>query len=96
VRNPAFFSSAAVYQAVVEYARLLSLAFCDDMFHPYSALQLVPMPLLKMQREEVRKTLVPRILSCVGTFRLSRSEAEARVRLALELEFEEQVQSQRK
>ena len=91
-----FFSSTAVCQAVVEYARLLSLAFRDDMFYSYSDLRLVPMPLLKMQREEIRKTMVPRILSCVGAFHLSRSEAEARVRLALELEFEEQMQSQRR
>lgn len=91
-----FFSSAAICQAVLEYARLLSLAFRDDMFYSYSDLQLVPMPSLKMQREEVRKTLVPRILSCVSASRISRSEAEARVRLALELEFEEQVQSQRR
>jgi hypothetical protein len=91
-----FFSSADICQAVVDYARLLSLALRDDMFYPYSYLQLVPMPLLKMQREEVRKTLVPRVLSCARTYNLSRSEAEARVRLALELEFEEQVQSQRR
>lgn len=92
--QPGFFTNDVTSQAVVEYAYLLALAFSDDLFQPYSQLHLMPMPPLKKQREEIRETLMYRIMSLARTDGLSRPEAAARVRSLLEKEFEERVQSQ--
>ena len=91
--QPGFFINETSCQAVVEYARLLALAFSDDAFHPYSRLHLMPMPPLKEQHEEIRETLMYRIMSLARTDGLSRLEAAARVRSILEQEFEDRVQS---
>ncbi len=92
--QPGFFTSEAACQAVVEYARLLALAFSDDTFHSYSRLHLMPMPPLKKQREEIRETLMHRIMSLARASGLSRQEAAAQVHMLLEQEFEERMQSQ--
>lgn len=92
--RPGFFANEAACQAVVEYAHLLALAFSDDTFHPYSRLHLIPMPSLKIQREEIRETLMSRIMSLARAAGLSRPEAAAQVHRLLEQEFEERMQSQ--
>lgn len=91
--QPGFFTNDVTCQAVVEYAHLLALAFSDDAFQSYSRLHLMPMPSLKMQREEIRQTLMYRIMSLARTAGLSRPEAAARVRSILEQEFEERMQT---
>ena len=91
--QPGFFTNDLANQAVVEYANLLALAFSDDAFHSYAQLRLAPMPPLKQQREEIRETLMYRIMTLARTAGLSRSEAATRVQGILEQEFEERVQS---
>lgn len=91
--QPGFFTNGVASQAVVEYAHLLALAFSDDAFHSYAQLRLVPMPPLKQQREEIRETLMYRILTLARTAGLSRQEAAAEVRSMLEQEFEGRMQS---
>ncbi|MEO8974061.1 MAG: GAF domain-containing protein [Ktedonobacteraceae bacterium] len=91
--QPDFFASDIACQAVAEYAHLLALAFGDDAFHPYSRLHLMPMPPLKKQREEIRETLMYRIISLARTSGLSRSDAAAQVHSTFEQEFEERMQS---
>ncbi|MHB8600394.1 MAG: GAF domain-containing protein [Ktedonobacteraceae bacterium] len=93
--QPGFFTNDVTCQAVVEYAYLLALAFSGDSFQPYSQLHLMPMPPLKKQREEIRETLMYRIMSLARTAGLSRPEAATRIRSILEQEFEERMQSQR-
>src|SRR5579863_3722957 len=89
-----FFANDAACEAVVEYARLLALAFSDDAFHSYTQLRLMPMPPIMQQREEIRETLMYRILSLARTAGLSRPEAAAQVRSIFEQEFEERMHSQ--
>lgn len=91
--QPGFFTNDIASQAVVEYAHLLALAFSDDAFHPYAQLRLVPMPPLKQQREEIRETLMNRIMALARTDGLSRPEAASKVQGILEQEFEERMQS---
>jgi hypothetical protein len=87
--QPGFFANPIACQAVVEYAQLLSLAFPEDDFHPFSMLNLRPMPDLKWQRAEIGRTYVNRIITCARKLRISRQEAEIHVRADVEAEFEE-------
>ena len=87
--QPDFFSNPIACQAVIEYAQLLSLAFHEEEFYPFSALSLRPMPDLKWQRAEVGRSYVNRIISNARKMGVSRQEAEVCVRSDMELEFEE-------
>jgi hypothetical protein len=87
--QPGFFANAVACQAVVEYAQLLSLAFPEDDFQPFSMLNLRPMPDLKWQRAEISHSYVNRIIACARKLRISRQEAEIHVRADMEAEFEE-------
>lgn len=84
-----FFTDPIACQSVLEYAQLLSLAFRGSDFYPFSLLNLVPMPDLKWQREEVGRTYVNRIMACARKLDISRQEAEQHVRADMEAEFEE-------
>lgn len=84
-----FFTDQVAYQAVLEYAQLLALAFRGSDFYPFSLLNLVPMPNLKWQRAEVSRTYVNRIMTCARKLDISRQEAERHVRADMEAEFEE-------
>jgi hypothetical protein len=87
--QPGFFSNPIACQAVIEYAQLLSLAFHEEEFYPFSALSLRPMPDLKWQRAEVGRSYLNRIINYAHKMGISRQEAEVRVRSDMELEFEE-------
>ena len=87
--QPGFFANPIACQAVVEYAQLLSLAFPEDEFHPFSILNLRPMPDLKWQRAEISRTYINRIIACARRLKISRQEAELHVRADVEAEFEE-------
>ena len=88
-----FFADPVAYQAVLEYAQLLSLAFRGRDFYPFSLLNLVPMPDLKWQRTEVGRSYVNRIMTCARRLDISRQEAEQHVRAEMEAEFEELARS---
>lgn len=94
--QPNFFVNPIASQAVVEYAQLLSLAFHEEEFYPFSMLSLRPMPDLKWQRAEVSRSYVNRIISFARKMGISRQEAELRVRLDMEMEFEEIARFQHK
>ncbi len=87
--QPDFFRNPIACQAVIEYAQLLSLAFHEEEFYPFSALSLRPMPNLKWQRAEVGRSYVNRIINYARKMGISRQKAEVRVRSDMELEFEE-------
>lgn len=86
--QPDFFMDQAVCRSVVEYARLLTLAFNDRDFYPCSQIHLRPMPDLKWQREEMSRVYVSRVVACASKGNLSLLEAEEYVRRELEEEFE--------
>ena len=88
-RRPDFFANAIVCQAALEYAQLLSLAFLEAEFVPFTLLNLVPMPELRWQRAEVGDSYIQRIITCARKFGISRQDAEQRVRIDMEAEFEE-------
>ena len=90
--QPGFFADPVAYQAVLEYAQLLSLAFRESDFYQFSLLNLVPMPSLKWQRTEVGSSYVNRIMVCARKRDISRQEAEQQVRVDMETEFEELAQ----
>jgi hypothetical protein len=87
--QPDFFADPLAREAVVEYAQLLSLAFPEEDFYPFSMLHLRPMPDLKWQRAELSRSYINRIITCARKLRISRQEAEIRVRADMEVEFEE-------
>ncbi|TMD61715.1 MAG: helix-turn-helix transcriptional regulator [Chloroflexi bacterium] len=91
-----FFNNPIACQAVIEYAKLLSLAFPEKDFYPFSLLNLRPMPDLKWQRAEISQSYVQRIMTYARKMGISRQEAEAYVRRDMEAEFEEigQIQLQ--
>lgn len=91
-----FFNNPIACQAVIEYAKLLSLAFPEKDFYPFSLLNLRPMPDLRWQREEISQSYVKRIMTYARKMGISRQEAEAYVRRDMEAEFEEigQIQLQ--
>jgi hypothetical protein len=76
-------------EAVLEYAQLLSLAFPEEDFYPFSMLNLRPMPDLKWQRAEISRSYVNRVITCVRKLEISRQDAEIHVRAEMEAEFEE-------
>lgn len=86
--QPYFFKNPIVQQAVVEYARLLALALCDVDFQSSSFLNFRPMPDLKWQRAEIRRSYVNRVVTVARTYGLARQEAEQYVIRDMELEFE--------
>jgi DNA-binding phage protein len=83
-----FFDDPMARKAVDEYAHLLAIALLDKNFYPYSTLSLRPMPPLTWQREQIAASYVQKILTYVGKYAISRTEAELRVSRELELEFE--------
>ncbi len=87
--QPRFFSHPIACQAVIEYAQLLSLAFHEQEFNPFSHLNLRPMPDLKWQRAEISHSYVSRIIVYAHRKGISRQEAELLVRRDMEAEFEE-------
>ncbi|HLZ80680.1 MAG TPA: hypothetical protein VKP04_03550 [Ktedonobacteraceae bacterium] len=87
--QPHFFIHPLACQAVIEYAQLLSLAFCENDFLPFSRLSLRPMPDLKWQRAEISQSYVRRIMAYARQKGISRHEAELLVRRDMEVEFEE-------
>lgn len=87
--QPAFFAHPVASRTVAEYAKLLSLAFPDNEFYPFSLLNLRPMPDLKWQREEISRSYVNRIIAYARKMEISRPEAEIYMRAHLESEFEE-------
>ena len=84
-----FFADLLACQAVIEYAQLLSLAFHEKDFHPFSLLNLRPMPDLNWQRMEISRSYVNRIVTYARKMDISRQEAEFHVRRDMESEFEE-------
>ena len=84
-----FFANPIACQAVIEYAQLLSLAFSEQAFYPFSLLNLRPMPDLKWQRAEISQSYVNRIITYARNMDISRQEAELLVRRDMETEFEE-------
>src|SRR5205807_3026246 len=62
--QPDFFADPQAREAVVEYAQLLSLAFPEEDFYPFSTLHLRPMPDLKWQRAELSRSYINRIITC--------------------------------
>jgi len=87
-RQPDFFINLIASQAVLEYTQLLSLAFREEEFVPFSQLNLVPMPELKWQHAEVGHSYINRIIPCARKFDISRQDAEQLVRIDMEAEFE--------
>jgi len=87
--QPDFFADPLACEAVLEYAQLLSLAFPEEDFYPFSLLNLRPMPDLKWQRAEISHSYVNRVISGVRKLGISRQEAEIHVRVDMEAEFEE-------
>jgi hypothetical protein len=87
--QPDFFADPLAREAVLEYAQMLSLAFPEEDFYPFSMLHLRPMPDLKWQRAELSRSYINRIITCARKLRISRQEAEIRVRADMEVEFEE-------
>jgi hypothetical protein len=87
--QPRFFIHPIACQAVIMYAQLLSLAFREKEFLPFSRLSLRPMPDLKWQREEISQSYVRRIMACAMQKGIARQEAELLVRRDMEAEFEE-------
>lgn len=87
--QPDFFADPVACEAVLEYAQVLSLAFPEEDFYPFSSLNLRPMPDLKWQRTEISHSYINRVISCVRKLEISRQEAEIRVRVDMEAEFEE-------
>ncbi len=96
--EPGFFNNPIASQAVIEFAKLLSLAFPEKDFYPFSLLKLRPMPGLKWQRAEISQSYVKRIMTYARKMGISRQEAEAYVRRDMEAEFEEigQIQLQQR
>ncbi len=96
--EPGFFNNPIASQAVIEYAKLLSLAFPEKDFYPFSLLKLRPMPGLKWQRAEISQSYVKHIMTYARKMGISRQEAEAYVRRDMEAEFEEigQIQLQQR
>jgi len=84
-----FFANPITCQAVIEYAQLLSLAFREKDFYPFSLLNLRPMPDLTWQRAEISRSYVNRIVAYARKMGISRQEAEFHVRRDMESEFEE-------
>src|SRR2546421_176187 len=74
------FNNPIACQAVIEYAKLLSLAFPEKDFYPFSLLNLRPMPDLKWQRAEISQSYVKRIMAHARKMSISRQEAETYVR----------------
>jgi hypothetical protein len=91
---PGFFHNQIARQSVIEYAQLLSLAFPDDEFKPFTLLNLRPLPSISWQRAEISHSYVNRTISCARQHQLTRNEAELLVRVELELEFEQLVHAQ--
>lgn len=91
--QPRFFANSITRQCIVEYARLLSLAFRDDEFKPFSSLNLKPMPAVSWQRMEIVRSYIPRVIAGALQRGLSRHEAEMVVRGEMEMEFEELVRT---
>ena len=87
--QPDFFSDPLACEAVLEYAQLLSLAFLEEDFYPFSMLNLRPMPDLKWQRAEISRSYVNSVIACGHKLKISRQEAEIHVRADMEAEFEE-------
>lgn len=87
-RQPDFFINPVASQAVLEYTQLLSLAFREEEFVPFSQLNLVPMPELKWQHAEVAHSYINRIILCARKSGISRQDAEQLVRIEMEAEFE--------
>src|SRR5256885_4334102 len=87
--QPDFFADPLACEAVLEYAQLLSLAFPEEDFYPFSMLNLRPMPDLKWQRAEISRSYVNRVITCVRKLEISRQDAEIHVRAEMEAEFEE-------
>jgi len=86
--QPGFFMDQALCKAVVEYARLLTLAFNDRDFYPCSQIQLKPMPDLRWQRAEMSRLYVSRVVACASKENLPLAEAEEFVLREMEEEFE--------
>lgn len=87
--QPNFFNDPIAHQTIVEYARLLALALRDADFQPPSLLNFRPMPDLKWQRAEIRRSYVNRIVTTARKYGISRQEVEQRVIQDMELEFED-------
>lgn len=85
---PDFFEEDASCQAVIEYANLLAVGLKESDFSPSALLNLVPMPDLHWQREEIRRNYRNRVSLCARKYQLSLPEADARVRCDMEEEFE--------
>jgi len=86
--QPGFFMDQALCQSVVEYARLLTLAFNDRDFYPCSQVHLKPMPDLQWQRAEMSRLYVSRVVACASKENLPLPEAEEYVLREMEEEFE--------
>ncbi len=86
--QPHFFSNPIAQQAVVEYARLLALALSDTDFQSPALFNFRPMPDLKWQRAELRRSYVNRIVTVARKYSIARQEAEQCVIRDMELEFE--------
>ena len=79
----------AAYGGLFFAPHMLSLAFPEEDFYPFSMLNLRPMPDLKWQRAEISRSYVNRVITCVRKLDISRQEAEIHVRAEMEAEFEE-------
>jgi len=86
--QPGFFMDQALRQSVVEYARLLALAFNDRDFYPCSQIHLRPMPDLQWQRAEMSCIYVSRVVAYASKENLPLPEAEEYVLREMEEEFE--------
>jgi DNA-binding phage protein len=89
-----FFNDPMACQAVVEYAQLLATALAERDFQLHTLLNLRPMPELRVQRTDITRSYVNRILIYARKYDISRWEAEMRVRGEMELEFEELARTQ--
>ncbi|HEY0756223.1 MAG TPA: helix-turn-helix domain-containing protein [Ktedonobacteraceae bacterium] len=85
VRNP------AIPRAVAEYAHLLATGMLDSDFYPGELIELVPMPELKWQREQISNIYLNRVVEYARKQCLSFTEAEQKVLQTLEEEFENHV-----
>jgi transcriptional regulator with XRE-family HTH domain len=90
---PGFFKDYTACGAVMEYAKLFSLALHERDFYPSSLLHLEPMPDLRWQRQELARSYVTRVITCAHKYALPRQEAEQRVQQEMELEFEERARA---
>ena len=88
-----FFNDPLGTSVVLEYAQLLATALPDANFYPYSQLNLRPMPPLKVQREQITRSYVSRILAHARKQNISRIVATQLVHEEMEKEFEDLVRA---